>query len=387
MLIDKKQYPWMVLFLIASALATIIFFVDAPRHLSGPNGSTAVGLTFGILGYLLMLFCAFLGVKRRVPHWRLGRSQTWLRGHIWFGLLVSVLVAYHAGFRALDWIGWTLWAVLIVVTVSGVVGLYIQQTVPRILLHGLHPLPSMNAESPAQQIREMMEDCLQQAKATVEEYGCADKNLDKPAPEVPIMTAAPATPAAPAATAAAAPAAPAAPKPATPAAAAAPAPAATPAPVAGAAPAAAAASATPAGAVATAPPPAPKPAAPAPAAAPPKPAAPKIDKPMGGEPVRQFWLTIGAKFWRGEGDSVLRNESASASVFGALRTQTPVHIHPGITYLEELAARRRQLETQRRWMRILHGWLIVHVPLSWGFIVLVAVHAVYAIRYWGMRVG
>jgi hypothetical protein len=139
-----------------------------------------------------------------------------------------------------------------------------------------------------------------------------------------------------------------------------------------------------AGTVATAPPPKQPPvAAPAAAASPPKPAAPKIGPPMGGEPVRRFWLDTGARYWRGEGPSQLRNESAAASIFGALKTVTPTHIHPGIDDLEELAARRRQLEGQRRWMRVLHGWLIFHVPTSWAFIVLVAVHAVKALQFWG----
>lgn len=386
MLIDDKQRPWATLFAVLALLATAIYFIDAPRHTAGPNGSTVVGLTFGILGFLLMLFCAFLGLKRRVPHWRLGRAQTWLRGHIWFGLLVSVLVAYHTGFRALGPVGWTLWGFLIFVTISGIVGLYIQQTVPRILLHGLKPLPSMNAESPAQQLKELMADCYKQAEAAVIKYA---GSLDKPAPEVPPEAAAAPAPAGTPVAAAAAgtpvPPPPAAPKPA-------PTPASTPAPPAPAAtaPAAAApaaASAAPgasATAVAAPPKPAAAPATPTPA---PKPAAPKIGPPMGGEPVRRFWLDTGASFWSGEKGSPLANESASASIFGALRTVTPAHIHPGIDDLEELAARRRQLDIQKRWMNVLHGWLIVHVPISWAFIVLVAVHAVIALRYWGLTTG
>ncbi len=382
MLIDAKQKPWALLFVILSVIVAAVYFIDAPRHPTGPNGSTAFGLTLGIAGYALMWFCAFLGLKRRIPHWRLGRAQTWLRGHIWFGLLVSVLVVFHAGFRALGPIGWTLWAFLAVVTVSGIVGLYIQQTVPRILLHGLKPLPSMNAESPAQQIKEFIADCYKQAEATVIKFA---GSLDKPAPEMPPEAAAPATaaaapkPAVPpaAASAPAAVVAAATPKPPpAPAAPAAPAPPATAAP----APAAGATAAVPA---------APKPAAPPAApAAPAKPAASKIGPPMGGEPIRRFWLDSGASFWGGDiAKSPLANESAAASIFGALRTVTPTHIHPGIDDLEELAARRRQLHTQQRWINVLHGWLIIHVPISWAFIVLVAVHAFLALRYWGLTPG
>ena len=369
MLLDNKHKPWMFVTLALAAAATAWYFIDAPRHPTGPNGSTLAGLVFGVTGYLIMWFCAALGMKRRVPHWKLGKAQTWLRGHIWLGLLLVVLVALHAGFQPLGDVGWSLWTVLGLVTLSGLVGLAIQQTVPRILYHGLHPLSSMNAESPAQQIKELMADCAAQAEKTIIQYA---GSLDKPAPDMPVVVAAAATPLPPAAPAPAAPK-PAAPSPAPPA-------PATPAPTAPAptAPAATASAAAPA-ASGTPAPPAAAPAAPKP------PAAPKIGPPMGGEPVRRFYLDLGQAFWGGKRHTALDNESSAASVFAMLRTATPAHTHPGIADLEELASRRRQLLVQRRWMRILHGWLIVHVPLSWGFIVFVAVHAIQALRYWGTK--
>jgi len=106
---------------------------------------------------------------------------------------------------------------------------------------------------------------------------------------------------------------------------------------------------------------------------------------MGGEPVRQFYLETGRAFWAGEGHSPLENPTLAVSIFAALKAQVPLHTHQGVDDLEELAARRRQLLIQRRWMKALHGWLIFHVPLSWGFIVAVAVHAVFALRYWGAK--
>ncbi len=358
MLLDNKHKPWIALTLTLAVAATVWYVIDAPGHPNRVYGSTTAGLTFGIAGYAIMWFCAALGMKRRVPHWKLGKAQTWLRGHIWLGLLLVVLVALHAGFQPLGPVGWALWIVLGLVTLSGLFGLLIQQTVPRILYHGLHPLASMNAESPAQQIKAFIADCAGQAEKTVIVYA---GSLDKPAPEMPAVAASAAT-AVP--------------------------PAAGPAP-AGAAPKPATAPAAAAGAGAVAAPPVVSPPSAAAAAPPPKPAAPaapKIGPPMGGEPVRRFYLDMGQAFWTGARRTALDNESSATSVFAMLRTATPGHIHPGIDDLEELAARRRQLLVQRRWMRILHGWLIVHAPLSWGFIVFVAVHAVQALRYWGPKV-
>jgi hypothetical protein len=63
----------------------------------------------------------------------LGRATTWLKGHIWLGLLSYPLIFFHAGFRA----GGTLTIVLLVlftiVIVSGVYGLVVQQLVPRLM--------------------------------------------------------------------------------------------------------------------------------------------------------------------------------------------------------------------------------------------------------------
>ena len=65
----------------------------------GPRGGSAIGLTFGIAGYALMLFAGLLGARKKVPIWRLGRAQTWMRGHFWLGLLSLPLILFHGGFR------------------------------------------------------------------------------------------------------------------------------------------------------------------------------------------------------------------------------------------------------------------------------------------------
>ncbi|MGQ0629024.1 MAG: hypothetical protein ACT4PL_13110 [Phycisphaerales bacterium] len=438
MLLDKSQKPWIIAVCLFALVATAAYFIDAanrPEHIAG--GSTAVGLTLGVVAYVFMWFCAALGLKRRIPHWRLGKAQTWLRGHVWLGLLISVLVVLHSGFsfRTVGWGSLSLWIMLAVVTISGVIGIFIQQTIPRILWAALRspraasrdPVyrPSMNPESPAQQIKEMLADCEERARLLagrfsgkylapvavpppdrMKETDAAQFDFSEPcppmpppappvatAPAVPAPAAAapkPAVPAAPAtaATPAATPAAPAPvaaagspvpPKPAAPAPSPAPAPAPAPSTAPAAAPAAGAAVAT----AAAAPP---KPATPVPAAAaapkpPPPPPAPKA--PQGAEPIRQFYLNVAAPFFANKGGFQLLNETSSGSVFEALRTACPTHLHAGIDDLEELADRRRMLMRQRRWMRVLHGWLIIHVPVSWAFIVAVAIHAVYSLMYWG----
>jgi len=49
--------------------------------------------------------------------------------------------------------------------------------------------------------------------------------------------------------------------------------------------------------------------------------------------------------------------------------------------LEDICDEARQLTCQEQLHRWLHGWLLVHIPLSLALILLGAVHAVMALRY------
>jgi hypothetical protein len=54
---------------------------------------------------------------------------------------------------------------------------------------------------------------------------------------------------------------------------------------------------------------------------------------------------------------------------------------PGLTELEALCEQRRQIAVQERLHHWLHGWLLVHVPLSIALLILGLVHIVMAIYY------
>jgi hypothetical protein len=69
------------------------------------------------------------------------------------------------------------------------------------------------------------------------------------------------------------------------------------------------------------------------------------------------------------------------SSFTAIRTLVPSSAHATIADLEDICEEARQLSLQERMHRWLHGWLLVHIPLSLALILLGAVHAVMALRY------
>jgi hypothetical protein len=71
---------------------------------------------------------------------------------------------------------------------------------------------------------------------------------------------------------------------------------------------------------------------------------------------------------------LLASRELVAAYFGHLRTIMPVAAHDVLRDLEEICEERRQLLVQRRLHLWMHLWLLVHVPLSFAFLVL-AVHA------------
>ena len=68
-------------------------------------------------------------------------------------------------------------------------------------------------------------------------------------------------------------------------------------------------------------------------------------------------------------------------MFTGLRTLLPAAAHDTLMDLEDICEEARQLLLQERLHRWLHGWLLVHIPLSLAMILLGAVHAVMALRY------
>jgi hypothetical protein len=69
------------------------------------------------------------------------------------------------------------------------------------------------------------------------------------------------------------------------------------------------------------------------------------------------------------------------SRFDVIRRQLPESMRGRVSELQELVRRRLQLERQRSLHRVLHGWLLMHVPLSYAMLLFSVVHAVMALRY------
>lgn len=78
---------------------------------------------------------------------------------------------------------------------------------------------------------------------------------------------------------------------------------------------------------------------------------------------------------------VLAHTDKAELAFANVRTLLPVAAHETLNDLKDICDEARQLQVQERMHHWLHGWLLVHIPLSLALILLAAIHAVMALRY------
>jgi hypothetical protein len=100
-------------------------------------------------------------------------------------------------------------------------------------------------------------------------------------------------------------------------------------------------------------------------------------------PLRRFYLDEMRPFLERpkQHGQRLANADTGRAVFSGLRTLLPAAAHVTLADLEDICDEARQLARQQRLHRWLHGWLLLHIPLSLALILLGAIHAVMALRY------
>jgi hypothetical protein len=147
---NRAHVPWFLFVLVASLIACWIYAGNfaagrLPHSLNLPRallqsaagrrhaGGTPIGLTFGSIAFAIFIFAALLGVRKKFLRLHVGSVQSWMRAHIWLTLLTIPLVALHSGF----WLGGPMTVLLLalyaVVMVSGIYGLILQHRIPRLM--------------------------------------------------------------------------------------------------------------------------------------------------------------------------------------------------------------------------------------------------------------
>jgi hypothetical protein len=96
-------------------------------------GGTPLGLWFGTISLAIFVFAILLSLRKKIPLWRVGTVQRWLRAHIWLTILTIPLVLLHSGFRFGGPMTTSLVVLYAVVMVSGFYGLFLQHIMPRLM--------------------------------------------------------------------------------------------------------------------------------------------------------------------------------------------------------------------------------------------------------------
>ena len=284
-----------------------------PYHrlaIDGPRGSSWPGLIYGSAGLALMLYAGALGVRRKLPRWRLGRATMWMKGHLWLGLLSFPLIWFHGGFHLGGPLTLLLMVLFTVVILSGIFGVVLQQFLPRL----------MTVEVPHETIYEQIDSVVAQLDAEAASLVAAACG------PLPVSVSDPSQ-----------------------------------GPRGG--------GGLPTGQVTARPTPRPRPATAAPL--------------PGSQMLKDAYLNDIHRFL---GRDLPRNgrlaKPAQAKVlFQQLRKSLVPTLQETVNELEAICEERWQLAQQKRLHHLLHGWLLVHVPLSLALLLLAVVHAVIALRY------
>ena len=148
MIVDSTHKKWCVFTLILCVISTVLYILYVRASPNGPSGGSWPGLAFGVAGSFLILFAGALSVRKRIRRREAGSAQSWLRAHIWMGLLSVPLILFHAGFRFGGLLEQILMLVFGLIIVSGIIGLGLQNFLPRFMQTSL-PSSTMVEQIPA----------------------------------------------------------------------------------------------------------------------------------------------------------------------------------------------------------------------------------------------
>ena len=321
----RRHSAWIVGCLIALAAAVAAYVYERRQHGIEPSGSSLIGFWLGVLAAGIIVFELMLTWRKVVRGGRWGRTQTWMRAHIWLGILCAPLALLHTGFRFGGWFPTALLVVLLLVIASGIYGTYLQWRCRQMELDEV-ATETVFAEIPRVMGR-YVELAEQHLKVVCEP---ADKDQDgavfralrvglKHAPPGGVLTVAK-----------------------------------------------------------------------------PRPERPQEEwkslgltaedpEPIpGSEPLRTFFdeLVRGYLLYGEKSGSPLHARHAAIQLFNEIKTRVPPAAAPTADALQRLCNIRRQLDRQAQLHHRVHGWMLVHIPLAWALVPLLAVHVWTALRYW-----
>jgi hypothetical protein len=271
----RDGIAWIALALFSLAAVALTYWAALRDGGARWSGGSGLGLAAGIVGTALIAFAMALLARRTWRALRFGGSRyAWLQGHVWLGLVSYVIIWFHAGWR---WGGpLTTWLMICFTAVwaTGVLGVLVQNILPRIMFDRL-PRELIYDQIPSESQRQL--EAADELIATTDAKSKAGQELEifYNCAVVPFLAHG-----------------------------------------------------------------------------------------------AQTMLT----------DRPTTSAAPSPAAFADLRTRHPALAEP-LAALERFVRDHQQRLLQRRLHWLLHGWLLIHVPLSVIMIVWIPVHAVFALRY------
>jgi len=304
--IDETHRKWFIGSLAGLIVAVAIYIPYSRSSPEGANGGTVAGLTYGSIASAFMLFAGLLGARKKVPIWRVGRAQAWMRGHLWLGFLSFPLIFLHSGFRFGTGLTRGLMWLFVVVFVSGIVGAVLQHFMPRL------ETQRVPMETIYEQIGRVRSQLVAEAETIVKEASTAlAGNVSQATEQQRALSASAGT----------------------------------------------------IGGLTV---------------------ASGLDVDEGASVELQEFFRREMLPYISQGRSrgmTLADRNRAHSMFQQLRLLLPPNLHPSVEDLENICEEKRELDQQTRYHRVLHAWLLVHIPASYALLLLGAIHAVMALRY------
>ena len=122
------NFRWLKIFVFICLVSIVSYFwIDVqPRH----NGGSWYGYTLGTIGALLILWLTMLGLRKRAMTAGSWSLKAWTSAHVYLGLSLIVIGTLHTGFQ-LGWNVHTLaYALMMIVILSGILGIYLYANLP-----------------------------------------------------------------------------------------------------------------------------------------------------------------------------------------------------------------------------------------------------------------
>ncbi len=124
----RASYLWWSLILIVAS--SVLY--GTQRSSEPPNGGTWQGYTLGTVSALLIIWLAFLGIRKRRYRSSIGTVQGWTSAHVYLGTAVLIIATLHTAGQ----FGWNVhtlaYVVMCFVIFSGFYGVYAYLRHPRL---------------------------------------------------------------------------------------------------------------------------------------------------------------------------------------------------------------------------------------------------------------